>query len=222
MGTGQLYHFCCSQVPKRVQFPMTELIPAFVIGLIGGAIPGPLLTSTFTEILQSGFRKSIWLVTIAMLVEALVAYICLFALTLLSISPNIFYLLTLFGAGFLLHLAAKIWKIQKFDTSTRIVFNLKRISLLILSNGMLWLFWISVIIPQALAYSHGELAKTAIYFLCVQTGVFISTLAIGFIFSRFRPLLSKPTVVPYIFKVFALAFIFFALRMAYTAVTALF
>ena len=37
---------------------MHELIIALMLGLIGGVIPGPVITAVFTEILQSGFSKA--------------------------------------------------------------------------------------------------------------------------------------------------------------------
>ena len=36
---------------------ISKVTSEFVLGLIAGAIPGPILTATFTEILQSGFIK---------------------------------------------------------------------------------------------------------------------------------------------------------------------
>lgn len=35
-----------------------DLLGALILGLIGGVIPGPVLTAIFTEILQSGMLKS--------------------------------------------------------------------------------------------------------------------------------------------------------------------
>ena len=36
-----------------------ELIIACLLGLIGGMIPGPVITAVFTEVLQSGYLKSL-------------------------------------------------------------------------------------------------------------------------------------------------------------------
>ncbi|PIV58084.1 MAG: hypothetical protein COS14_11475 [Bacteroidetes bacterium CG02_land_8_20_14_3_00_31_25] len=50
-----------------------DIIFAFILGLIGGVIPGPVLAATFTEILQSGFLKSLRIIIWAFLVETTVA-----------------------------------------------------------------------------------------------------------------------------------------------------
>ena len=36
-----------------------ELVIALMLGLIGGMIPGPVITAVFTEVLQSGYLKKI-------------------------------------------------------------------------------------------------------------------------------------------------------------------
>ena len=52
----------------------------------------------------------------------------------------------------------------------------------------------------------------------VQLGWLVSTLLVAFIFSRFRKVLSRPRIIPVIFKIFALAFVYFAFDMALKSV----
>ncbi len=54
-----------------------ELVIAFLLGLIGGVIPGPVITSVFTEILQSGFPKGLRIIFIALIAETVVAIVSL-------------------------------------------------------------------------------------------------------------------------------------------------
>ena len=59
---------------------MTEqLIVAFMLGLVGGIVPGPVLAATFTEILQSGFYKSLRIVFWAVFTETMVALVSIIA-----------------------------------------------------------------------------------------------------------------------------------------------
>ena len=44
--------------PSEYKHMVNDLISAFILGLIGGVIPGPVLAATFTEILQYNFLKS--------------------------------------------------------------------------------------------------------------------------------------------------------------------
>jgi threonine/homoserine/homoserine lactone efflux protein len=52
----------------------------------------------------------------------------------------------------------------------------------------------------------------------VQLGWLISTLVVAFLFSRFRKVLSRPQVIPVLFKIFALAFAYFAIDMIYKSI----
>jgi threonine/homoserine/homoserine lactone efflux protein len=52
----------------------------------------------------------------------------------------------------------------------------------------------------------------------VQLGWLISTMVVAFLFSRFRKTLSRPRVIPVLFKIFALAFIYFAIDMTYKSI----
>ena len=45
---------------------MHELVIALMLGLIGGVIPGPVITSVFTEILQSGYSRSLRIILIGL------------------------------------------------------------------------------------------------------------------------------------------------------------
>ncbi|MFO7671952.1 MAG: hypothetical protein R6W31_20005, partial [Bacteroidales bacterium] len=86
--------------------------------------------------------------------------------------------------------------------------------LMILSNGVLWSYWITICIPKAILL-NGQIAMGSYLFMgLVQLGWLVSTLLMAFIFSRFRKLLSRPRIIPFIFKVFALAFVYFAADMA--------
>ena len=66
-----------------------DIIFAFILGLIGGVIPGPVLAATFTEILQSGFLKSLRIILWAFIIETIVALISMLLLSTLSVHRKI-------------------------------------------------------------------------------------------------------------------------------------
>jgi len=200
---------------------MRELLTALVIGLIGGAIPGPVLTAVFTEIIRKGLVQSFRIVFQALLTESAVAVICLVLLSILPIPAEVFAVLSIIGSFVLIYIATKLWRIQKFTTNTSEIFTYWTISVLILANGMLWTYWITVVLPKALEFSTNVIGGSWYYLGSVQLGWLISTLLIAFVFSRFRGFLTKPTVIPYLFKFFAVVFVFFALRMFYTSIMVL-
>ena len=191
-----------------------ELVIAVILGLIGGVIPGPVITAVFTEILQSGFSKSLRIILIAMVTETLVALISLLLFSALGLPESFFRGLSLGGAVILIWIATTIWRVRSLDSGKTVQFNIWKIILMILSNGVLWTYWITICIPKAILLND-QIALGAYLFMgLVQLGWLVSTLLMAFIFSRFRKLLSRPRIIPFIFKLFALAFVYFAADMA--------
>jgi len=190
-----------------------ELIIALMLGLIGGVIPGPVITAVFTEILQSGFLKSLRIILIALITESIVALLSLLILDSLGFNEGFFRGLSLAGAVILIWIAISIWKVRTLDSGKKVHFGLGKILIMILSNGVLWSYWITICIPKAILLGqqipHGEY----LFMGSVQMGWLISTMVVAFLFSRFRKTLSRPRVIPVLFKLFALAFVYFAIDM---------
>ena len=195
-----------------------ELIIAFLLGLIGGVIPGPVITSVFTEILQSGFLKSLRIILIALAVETLVAVLSLVILASLGFNESFFRGLSLAGAVILIWIAISIWKVRSLDTEEKVHFGFLKIVIMILSNGVLWTYWITICIPKAILLSDQLTMGAYIFMGLVQLGWLISTTIVAFLFSRFRKILSRPKVIPVMFKIFAGAFAYFALDMIYRSI----
>jgi threonine/homoserine/homoserine lactone efflux protein len=86
---------------------------------------------------------------------------------------------------------------------------------MILSNGILWTYWITICIPKAILLNDHINLGAYLFMGLVQLGWLVSTLIVALVFSRFRRLLSKPRIVPILFKGFALAFVYFAIDMVY-------
>lgn len=195
-----------------------EIISALVLGLIGGVIPGPVLTAIFTEILQSGFLKSLRIVFWAMFTETVVALLSLLILSSMGFSEAVFMGISLIGAVILIWIATSIWKVKRIDSDEKVHFSLAKISAMIMANGVLWTFWITVCVPRAISLSEKIHFGQFIFLILVEIGWLISTVLVAIIFSRFRKILSNPRVVPIIFKIFALTFLYFAVDMAYKSI----
>jgi len=197
---------------------INDLISAFILGLIGGVIPGPVLAATFTEILQYNFLKSFRIILWAMLTETSVALVSLLVLSSFNLQEAVFRGISFIGAGVLIWIATQIWKVQTLYTGEKVHFSLAKISAMILANGVLWTFWITVCVPRAILLSEKIHFGQFLFLILVEIGWLFSTVFVAFIFSRFRTLLSGPKVVPIIFKIFALVFIYFALDMVYKSI----
>ncbi len=195
-----------------------ELVVAIMLGLIGGVIPGPVITAVFTEILQSGFFKSLRIILIALVTESIVAVICLLLFDSLGFNEAFFRGLSLAGAGILIWISLSLWRIKTLDTGHKVHFGFWKIIIMILSNGVLWTYWITVCIPKAILLSEQIYLGHYLFMGLVQMGWLISTLFVAFLFSKFRMIFSKPRVISVLFKIFALAFAYFALDMVFKSI----
>lgn len=195
-----------------------ELVVAGMLGLIGGVIPGPVITAVFTEILQVGLSKSLRIIFIALITETVVAFISLLLFAALDLPESFFRGLSMVGAVILVWISVSIWKIRSLDTEEKVHFSLWKIIIMILSNGVLWTYWITICIPKAMLLNDHIRLGAYLFMGLVQLGWLVSTLLVAVAFSRFRRVLSRPRVVPVVFKVFALAFGYFALDMVYKSI----
>lgn len=196
-----------------------QILTALILGLIGGIIPGPVLAATFTEILQSGFSKSLRIILWAMLTETVVALASLVAISSIGLPQSFFYALSFVGAGILLWIATEIWKIQSLGLEKKVHFSLWKISAMILANGVFWMFWITVCIPKAIVLGEQIQYGQFLFLILVEVGWLISTIGSALVFSWFRGILSSPRVVPFMFKFFSGVFVYFAFSMLYTSTT---
>ena len=194
-----------------------QIITAILLGLVGGIVPGPVLAATFTEILQSGLSKSLRIIFWAMLTETFVALISLIILSSLGFSQAFFNALSFIGAGILIWIAFQLWKIRSLDIGEKVHFGIGKIASMILANGVLWTFWITVCIPKAITLGEQIHYGQYLFLVLVEIGWLISTIGVAVAFSWFRSLLSDPRIVPYMFKFFAVVFGYFALTMIYTS-----
>lgn len=195
-----------------------EIVTAITLGLIGGLIPGPVITAVFTQILQSGFRSSLRIVFIALAVETLVAFISLVLITSLGLQESVFRVLSFAGALVLLWIASGLWKIKTLDTDEKVFFGPWKIIFMILTNGVLWTYWITICIPRAMLLGAAVPLGEYLFMALVQAGWLVSTLVVAYVFSHFRNLLSQPRVIPFAFKVFALIFLYFAVDMTWKSI----
>ena len=190
-----------------------ELVVALMLGLIGGLIPGPVITAIFTEILQTGFLKSLRIILIALITETVVAIVSLLLFSSMGLSEAFFRGLSILGALVLLWIAFGVWKVKTLDSGKRIHFSLGKLLLIILSNGVLWTYWITICIPKALLLAQDVRHGDFLFMGLVQLGWLLSTLLVAFGFSRFRGIFTRPRVIPILFRIFSLAFVYFALDM---------
>lgn len=195
-----------------------QLFSIALLGFIGGSIPGPILTSAFTETVREGFVGSLRVVFFALLSEVIVASFILLLLFSVHIPQSIFYAISFVGALVLVWMASQIWTIKKLSDKGKI-FDFKKIFLLTVFNGPLWIFWSTICIPQAYILSQKVPLGQLLFLLLFELGWLSATLILTFLFSRFRPLLTREGIMSKVFKVFAAILMLFALNLVVTSLS---
>lgn len=200
----------------------SEIYMALILGLAGGIVPGPVLAASFTETLLHGFWKSMRIILWALLIETLVAVASLMILSAVHLPAWFFNVLSLVGAAMLLWIAFSVWKINSIETKSTMVFSFSKMLVMILANGVLWTYWITVCVPQAISLGEKIPGGNFLFVLLVEAGWLISTVAVVFLFSRFRRLLTGTRTIRWVARFLSLVFAYFAIDILYHSIQFLF
>ncbi|TAN58554.1 hypothetical protein EPN15_00665 [Patescibacteria group bacterium] len=187
---------------------------AFVLGLFGGVNPGPILVSAFTEASRNGFTKSLRVIFRAMLAETIIAFFVLIAFFSINIPEMFFYAISFAGAAVLIWIALQVWKIREIDGNEEI-FSFKRIFFLTVFNGPFWIFWITICLPQAFLLKEKISGGQFLFLVLFELGWFLATLFLTLLFSRFRQVLLRKNLTPFVFKFFAVLLFLFAVKIIF-------
>lgn len=179
------------------------LFEAFLLGLIAGAIPGPILTGIFTEILNLGFWKGLKAIFYALIAETTGALLVLFVFYAIGINQLAIQIISVCGALVLFWLGSRVWKIKEINTEAKNFLTLPKILLLVTLNSGYWVFWITVGIPKALMLNNFIYEGKFIFLAVFELAWLIATFALAFIFYQFRFFLQKKNLVGTTFKTLA-------------------
>lgn len=193
---------------------LAQIINVFVLGLLGGANPGPILTSAFTEAFRKGFIKSLRVIFRAMLAETIVALFVLLLFFSIDIPETFFYIISIIGAAVLIWIALQVWKVKQIGDQEEI-FSFKKIFILTVFNGPFWVFWITICVPQAFLLKEKVLGGQFLFLVLFELGWLLATLFLTFIFSRFREVLSRRNLTQFVFKFFAILLFLFAIKLIF-------
>jgi threonine/homoserine/homoserine lactone efflux protein len=131
---------------------VNQIINAFLLGMVGGFIPGPILTMTFSETVRAGWRAGVKIILYALIVESLVAGFILLVFSFFNFNQEIFRYLSLAGGLLLFYFSYSLFLLKNISLEARVLlFSFKKIFFLTILNGGLFVFWITVCIPLAIA-----------------------------------------------------------------------
>ncbi|MFA6992393.1 MAG: LysE family transporter [Candidatus Gracilibacteria bacterium] len=183
-----------------------------LLGIIGGAVPGPMLTSVLTGTLSDGFKKGFVITMRALFAEAIFAFLILLLFFSWQVPYMFFYVISFGGALVLFWLAKQVWNIKKIDADSGKIFSLWRMIVLTALSGAFWIFWIMICIPRAFELRQIIVGGQYLFLAVFEISWLVMTLFIAFVFSRFRSFLDRKKLVPYVFRFFALMLCLFALK----------
>jgi threonine/homoserine/homoserine lactone efflux protein len=188
-----------------------QIAEIFILGLIGGAMPGPILTGVFAEVLSGGFKRGLEAIVRALIAETIVAVSILSFISFLDVPRAYFEAISLLGAAFMLYLARGVWQINGFKEEAKEVFTFSRIFLLTVLNSGFVIYWLTICAPMAFALDEWIAYGEAVFVAVFEAGWLIAVMILSYLFSRFRPLLLKKDLISPLFKFSALVLTFFAL-----------
>lgn len=194
-----------------------QVVGAFMIGFVGGSVPGPVLTTAMAEALRKGFGGSLPIILKAMLSEVIIASFILLAFSILNVDKAVFYAISFIGAAVLIWFARDMWKIKDINGGGNI-FSFKKIFLMMTCNGLFWIYWLTVCVPRAFLMSEAVMFGHLLFLSVFEFGWMISTIGVIFVFTRFRALFLKKDLILAVFKLFSILFLLFAARISWESI----
>ena len=179
-------------------------------------VPGPVVTTLFTETIRGGWEKAKRIVFWAAIGEIVISVSCVFLLSFLPTNHVIFSALSIFGALLLFSIAYDLWRVQEIQEK-ELLFSNQRIFFLTTFNGMAWAFWVTVCSPQAIQMNSEISFGKWVFIILFELGWFISTIALVALFSRFRIFFQSNKKISLLFRTISIFFIFFGLRLGWNS-----
>lgn len=193
-----------------------RLLEVLALGFLCGLIPGPVVTAIFTETIRKGWLSARRIVLWAAFGELIMSVACVGALSFFDPQSAIFSVLSMFGALILLSLAWDLWRVEEIAEEEPL-FSRRRIFFLALVNGMAWIFWVTVCAPQAIQLGTQLQGGQWLFILLFELGWLASTFLLTYLFGFFRPFFQSNRRLHLLYRLVALLFLFFALKLASTS-----
>jgi threonine/homoserine/homoserine lactone efflux protein len=189
--------------------------------LIGGVVPGSILTILLVSVMQGGFRAGRRAFLWSLAAELTVVSLLLLILLSLPLSMTVFHYIGLVGGLVLFYFAWQVMHLSRIEKpgGSGEVFSGKKIYILAATNAPLYIFWVTVCAP--LIWQLGEIFPlyiAALFFMIAfEIGWAASTFVVMLIFVKSRTLLTNPQIMGKVYMVVALFLALFGMRMWYAA-----
>jgi threonine/homoserine/homoserine lactone efflux protein len=177
---------------------MDIIAQGFLLGLLGGVIPGAVLTILFVSAIRGGFRAALTVFLWAFASEVAIVGILLSIGMQFSVGEIGFRAIGFVGGLFLLYLAREVFKMRTFEGNEegQAVFGPAKIFTLSLTNAPLYVFWITVCFPLIWELSAMWNLTTAglSFFAVFELGWAMSTFIMLLMFVFARRTITEPRI----------------------------
>lgn len=174
------------------------LLEAFGLGLVGGVIPGSILTILLISVIEGGYRAGLRAFLWSLAAELTVVGILLLVLFNLPIPETIFNYVGLVGGLVLFYFAWQVYHLHKINQPENqgVTFSGRKIYTLAATNAPLYIFWTTVCAPLIWQMSaRWSLATSAASFMIAfEIGWALSTFVVMLLFVKARRYLTNETV----------------------------
>ncbi len=201
---------------------LSIILTAVFLGFIGGITPGPILLVALSEILQSpekGLTKGRMYIFVSALTEFCIGLFLVVTSSWLKIPSIFFHVFAVFGVVLLIYIAIQLYKIKGTDyTKEQKQIDIKHIVMLMIFNGPLWIFWVSVCLPTA--FSLGDVLKYGEYLFIIifQISMIVAMFVIFYGFNSLRKFLTNEKVIKKVFTVLSVLVFFIALKVLFSEI----
>lgn len=198
---------------------MTYILTAIILWLIWWLTPWPIIILSFSEILKSPKKwlSKWWMyVFIAWMTEFFIWLFLITSWKFLAIPSFIFHILSIIWILILLYLSYIIYKIDSISWDKKqIEVWIKHIILLMFFNWPMWLFWLSVCLPESFklweVLPYWEYVFVIVFEIFMMLGLAIML----FWFNFFRSFFTNKKIVKNIFRFLAFLIFIIAIKILY-------
>ena len=204
---------------------MQVLFEAFGLGLVGGVVPGSILTILLVSVMQDGFSSGLRAFLWSLAAELTIVTLLLVALFTLPIPEQLFNYIGLIGGCVLFYFAWQVFHIQKISQPQDggEIFSGRKIYTLAATNAPLYIFWVTVCSPLIWQLSaEWSLTLSAVSFMTAfEIGWALSTFLVMVVFVKTRGYLTNPNIMRKVYLGVSIFMALLGIRMLYSSLIAL-
>jgi threonine/homoserine/homoserine lactone efflux protein len=186
------------------------LFEAVILGIIGGLLPGPILTMVVTDTIARGLQKSWLTVVYAIIAEFTLVGLMFTVLAFVDIPEVVLLGINIAGIVLLTYIAFNVWQSATNPLGNSTGISLKTMFGLMFLNSMPYMFWLTVCLPLIDELGGFVSYPVVWFFLAFELGWCASNFGLAAASHVLRDSIVKNGKLAYVFRGAAILLLFFA------------